>query len=129
MSRRLTSRKMAAIPAARRVAMMSFRRRSRLLAALGHAVELQTVIDEIETELFGHTPLEPLDLLVDEFDHAAGGQIDQVVVVIADLLIARAAVAEIMALEDAGILEQLHGAIHGRDRNMRVDGDGAAIEL
>ncbi len=51
------------------------------------------------------------------------------IVVIADLLIARAAVAEIMALEDAGVLEQLDGAVDGRDRNMRVDGDGAAIEL
>ena len=37
--------------------------------------------------------------------------------------------AEIVALDDAGVLEQFHGAIDGGDRNMRVDFRAASIEL
>src|SRR4030095_863596 len=100
MSSRVASRKAMVMPVARRVAMMSFRRRTRLLAALGYAVELQAMVDQIEAELFGDAALQALDVLVDEFDHAARGEIDQMIVVIADLFVAGAAVAEIVALEN-----------------------------
>src|SRR5262245_56448137 len=129
MSRSVTIRKVRVIPTARSVAMRSFRWRPRLLAALWNAVELETMIDEIETELVRHAPLKALDLVVDEFDHAAGRKIDQMIVVVADLFIARPAVAEIVAFENARILEQLHRAVDGRDRDVRIHGDGAAIEL
>src|SRR5215471_5031503 len=107
-----------------------FRRRwTRLLAALGHAVQFQPVIDELKTELLGHAPLQALDLLIDEFDHLAGREIDQVVMMVADLFITRAAVPEIMAFKDSRVLKQLHCAIYGCDRDMRVDSDSAAVEL
>src|SRR5262249_6022480 len=48
---------------------------------------------------------------------------------LSDLFIARAPVTEIMALEDAGILEQLDGAVDGGDRDVRIDGDCTAIKL
>ncbi|MEY9605191.1 hypothetical protein ABIF74_009883 [Bradyrhizobium japonicum] len=57
-------------------------------------------------------------------------QIDEMVVMaVAHRLVARAALAEIMALDDAGILEQLDGAIHGRDRDLVVDGDAAPVQF
>ncbi|PAV69882.1 hypothetical protein WR25_20545 [Diploscapter pachys] len=43
--------------------------------------------------------------------------------------VARAAVAEIVAIQDAGLFEQAHGAINGGDRNARVDQRGALIHL
>ena len=52
-----------------------------------------------------------------------------VVVGIGYLLIARAAVAEIVALEDVGLLEQAHGAIDRGDGDMRIDGDRALVKL
>src|SRR6267142_5390271 len=39
------------------------------------------------------------------------------------------AVTEIVPFDDASILEQLHGAIDGRDRNAVVDRGAASIEL
>src|SRR5258708_7942522 len=44
-----------------------------------------------------------------------------VVVALAQLLVARPAGAKIVSLDNAGILEQLHGAIDRRDRNPAVD--------
>ena len=51
------------------------------------------------------------------------------VMLVAGLLVARAAIAEVVALDDAGLFEQPHGAIDGGDRDVRIDGVGAAIEL
>ncbi len=65
-----------------------------------------------------------------EFDHAARLHVDKVVMMgFGDFLVARAAVAEIVALQDAGILEQLHGAIDGGDGDMRIDDRGPAVKL
>ncbi len=56
--------------------------------------------------------------------------VDQVVVVaFRRLLIAGAAVAEIMALEDAGLLEQTHRAINRGERDVGVDLGGALVHL
>ena len=44
-------------------------------------------------------------------------------------LVAGAAGAEIVAGDDAGILEQLDRAVDGGDRDLRIDGRGAAVEL
>src|SRR5262245_1692062 len=52
-----------------------------------------------------------------------------VVMLLGQCLIARPTLAEIMALDDAGILEELYGAINGRDRDVWIDGGGAAIKL
>ena len=65
------------------------------------------MVDQLEAQLFGHAALQLLDVLIDELDHAPRGHIDQVIVMFADLLITRTAVAEIMAFENARILEQL----------------------
>src|SRR6202040_1469488 len=74
--------------------------------------------------------LQLLDFLGGEFDHLAVAQIDQVVVVaVAHLLVAGAALAKIVPLDDACVLEQLHRAINRRDRDLVVDGDAAAIQF
>ncbi len=88
------------------------------------------MVDQLESQLLGHAALELFDILIAEFDHAAGRHVDQVVVMgFRHLLIARAAVAEIVAFEDAGILEQLDGAVDGGNGNMGVDRRGAAVQV
>ena len=42
--------------------------------------------------------------------------------------VARAAVAELVPLEDAGLLEQAHGAVDGGDRDVRIDRRGARVQ-
>src|SRR5882724_1587384 len=92
------------------------------------AIQLQPVIDQFVAELAGDFGLQLFDLLGGEFDHLAVAQIDQMVVVaVAHLFVAGAAFAKVVPLDDAGVLEQLDGAIHRRDRDFVVDGDAAAI--
>ena len=71
-----------------------------------------------------------LDLLGPELDHLAGAQIDEMVVVGIGIWSRSApALAEIVALDDPGILEQLHRAVDGGDRDAVVDLGAAAIKL
>src|SRR5213075_436074 len=73
------------------------------------AVKLHPVIDETETQLLGDALLERFQLIVDELDDVARLDIDQMVVMrFRGRLVARAAVAELMALEDSRLLEQSH---------------------
>src|SRR5271154_2259900 len=66
-----------------------------------HGEQLQPVIHQLVTQTRGDLALQLLDLLVLEFDHPPALQIDQVIVVFGrHLLVARAAVAEIVAFED-----------------------------
>src|SRR5476651_256517 len=88
------------------------------------------MIDELEAQLFGDPALKPFDVLVAEFDDASGLDIDQVIVVrLRSLFVTRAAVAKIMALQNAGILEQLYRAIDRGDGDVRIDGRRALVEL
>ena len=83
-----------------------------------------------EAEALGDRLLQALDLLVAEFDHLAGAEIDQVIVVdVGNRLVAAAALAEIVAGDDAGILEELDRAVDGGDRDPRIDRRGAPIEF
>src|SRR5215831_16342159 len=94
------------------------------------AIKLQPVIDQPVAELAGNLGLQLLDFLAGELDHLAVAQVDQVVVMaVAHLFVARAALAEIMPLYDAGILEQLDRAIDRRDRDLVVDRDAAPVEF
>jgi hypothetical protein len=52
-----------------------------------------------------------------------------VVVVGRHLLVARAPVAEIMARQDARLLEQADGAIDGGNADMRIDFDGTRATM
>jgi len=103
---------------------------ARRLAPFGHAIQFQPVIDQLETQLLGNTALELFDIFIAKFDHAAGGHVDEMIVMgFGYLFIARAAIAEVMTLQDAGILEQLDCTIYGRNRNMRIDGRGTTIQF
>src|SRR6188472_2585405 len=87
--------------------------RSGFVVVQRNAIQFQPVIDQLVAELAGDLGLQLLDLLVGEFDHLAVAQIDQMVVMaVAHLLVAGAALAEIMPLDDPGVLEQLDGAVH-----------------
>src|SRR3954470_14734517 len=82
-----------------------------------HGVKLEAVIDQLVAELARHLGLELLDLLGLELDHLSGAQINQVIVMrVRYLLVASPAFAEVMTLDDAGILEQLDGPVHRGDR-------------
>src|SRR3546814_14480562 len=88
-----------------------------ILAIERDAIKLHAVIDEAEAQPLGDLLLELLKLGIDEFEHLAGLDVDQVIVVrFGRGLVARTAVAEIMAIEDAGLLEQPHRAVDGRDQ-------------
>ena len=76
------------------------------------------MVDQAEAELLGDPLLQRLQLVVDELDDVAGLDVDQMVVMAFRRgLVARAAVAEIVALEDARFLEQADGAVDGGDRD------------
>src|SRR5258705_9292587 len=76
------------------------------------AIQFQPVIDQFVAELAGDFRLQLFYFFRCEFDHLAVAQIDQMVVMaVAHLFVAGAALAKIMALDDAGILEQLDGSI------------------
>ena len=86
--------------------------------------------DQIESQLAGHPLLDALDLLVAELDHLAGLQVDQVIVVPARrLLVAPATRAEVVALQEPVRLEQLDGAVDGRERDARIERIGAPVDF
>jgi hypothetical protein len=94
------------------------------------AEQLEPVADQAKAELARHGLLQALDLLVLELDHLAGLHVDEVIVMaVPGRLIARAAVAELMALKNAGAFEQAHGAVHGGERNAGIAGTRPAINL
>src|SRR3954464_5913444 len=94
-------------------------RKSGFLFVERDAIQLQPVINQLVAELAGDLGLQLLDLLGGELDHLAVAQIDQMIVMaVGHLLIARPAFAEIVPLDDPGILEQFYGAIHRRDRDL-----------
>lgn len=87
------------------------------------------MIDEAETELLRDLALQGFQLLIDEFNHPAGFDIDQVIVMtVVRSFIARAAIAEIMALQDARFLEQAHGPVNRGDRDSSVDCRSARMQ-
>jgi hypothetical protein len=93
-----------------------------------NGVELDPVIDETIAQAARHLGLQPLDFLRLELDDFAGAEIDQVVVVrVGHLLVARAPIAEIVTLDDAGIFKQLHRPVYRRDRDMRIDRGAAPV--
>src|ERR1700730_12556506 len=76
------------------------------LGAAGYRIELQAVSDQIVTELAGHGLLQLFDLFVAKLDHAAGLQVDQMVVMVArHLFVAGSAIAEIVSRQNVGFFE------------------------
>src|SRR3546814_4397880 len=70
-----------------------------------------------------------LDLLVGEFHHLARLHVDEVVVMLfRPLLIARPAIAEVVPLQDARLLEELHRAVHGGNGDPGIALDGTLID-
>src|ERR1700761_9424368 len=109
MAAKVTIRKTARMVAARsRAITPRAPAASRLgLSPFGNAIKLEAVIHELEAQLFRHPALQLLDILVAEFDDAARRHVNQMVVMgFRHFLIARAAIAEIVPLQNSGILEQ-----------------------
>ena len=80
------------------------------------------MVDETISQLLGDLLLQGLDLGIDELDHLAGLDVDEVVMVrFGHRFIARATVTEIVAVEYAGFLEQADSAVDRRDRDALID--------
>ena len=87
------------------------------------------MVNEAIAELLGNLALKLFDLGVDKFNDFPGFDIDQVIVVgFGNRLITLAAIAEIVAIKDAGLFEETHGAVDGCDRDARIDGRRAAVK-
>ena len=96
--------------AARRVQ----RRRNASCALLLAGVEFEPVVDDFIPEFRRDPVLQLLDLVVAEFDDLAGLHIDQMIVMLLGrFLIARAPVAEIVTVQDIGLLEQANRPVDG----------------
>src|SRR3954447_18337623 len=92
------------------------------IAVEGDAVELHPMIDEAEAKALGDALLKRLQLVVDELDDPAGLDVDQMVVVrLRRGFVTRAPIAELVALEDPGLLEQADRTIDRRDRDVGID--------
>ena len=73
-------------------------------------------------EALGGRARELFELGVDEFDDLAGLDVDQMVMMrLGRGLVARAAIAEIVAVENAGFFEQADRAVYRCDRDARID--------
>src|SRR5262249_35923808 len=95
-----------------------------------HAEQPEPVADQAKAELARYILLQLLDLLVGELDDLPSLDVDQVVVVAEPRrLVARASVAEIVALEDASAFEQTHGAVDSGQRDARIARRRPAIDL
>src|SRR5262249_22647447 len=69
-------------------------------------VEFEPMVDQAITEAPRDVGLQAFDVFRLKLDHLAGAQIDEMVVMaVGHLFVARAPVAKVMALDDAGILE------------------------
>ena len=81
------------------------------------------MVDEAEAELFSDHFLQRLKLGINEFDHVAGLDIDQMIMMrLGSGFITRPAITKIMPLKNAGLFKQANSAIHRRDRNARING-------
>ena len=82
------------------------------------------MVGDDEAVGLGDAILQSLDLGVDEFDDAPARRADEVIVVLvlvaADVLVARVAVAELADLGEATRRQQLHGPIDRGLTNLRV---------
>jgi hypothetical protein len=88
------------------------------------------VIDEAEAEALGDCRLDGFEVGVVEFDHVAGFDVDQMVVMLVGRrLVARAAVAEVVAFEDSGLFEEADRAVDRGDGDALVDGGGATVQF
>src|SRR6185503_12466623 len=79
-----------------------------------HAIKLEPVPYQIETQLPRDALLDALDILVLELDHATGFDVDQMIVVATGgLFVAPAASTEVVTFENALGSKQLERAIDG----------------
>jgi hypothetical protein len=92
------------------------------LAVEPDAIEFHPVIDEAIAQLFGYLLLQSFKLWIDEFDDLAGLNVDEMIVMrLGSGFITRAAVSEIMPVENAGFFEQADRAVDRRNRNAWID--------
>src|SRR5215467_8084227 len=79
--------------------------------------------NETEAKLSRHALLQAFDLFIAELDDLSGLEVDEMIVMAkARGLVTRAAVAELVAFEDAGAFKQAHRTVDRRERDARIAG-------
>eukprot|EP01031_Cornospumella_fuschlensis_P048803 gene48803-59759_t len=117
---RSSTAKAAIAPTIRRVA----------VALSGNREQFQTMPDQPISQPGRDLFLQRLDVGIDEFDHIARDHVDQVVMVVAfGVFIARAPVAEFQPFQNTGLFQQLDRAVNRGQRNARINGGGAGVQL
>ena len=80
------------------------------------------MINQPVSQSLGNLPLQRLKFRIDEFDYLAAFDVDQVIVVCFGCgFIARATVAKIVTIKDAGLFEQAHCPVNRGNRDARID--------
>jgi len=88
------------------------------------------MVDETVSESPSNFPLQAFNLVVLEFDHPAGAEVDEVVVVLLRRhFIPGASVAKIVALQNACLVEQADCSVHGSDTDAGIDLARSAVQL
>src|SRR5215472_436761 len=86
--------------------------------------------DEFVAELIGNDLLQSFDLLVAEFYHSTGLQVDQMVMVSTrHFLVAGAPITEIVSCQNTGLFKQPHCPIYCGDADVRIDRGGSTVNL
>jgi len=87
------------------------------------------MIDETKAVFLGDARLKRLDLVILKLDHLARLHVDEVIVMlIRHLLVARAAIAEVMALKDIGLFEEAKRTVDGRKADAAIYLGGAVVD-
>src|SRR3546814_13340498 len=99
------------------------------LAIEGDTIKFHAVVDEPVSEPLGDHLLQRFEFGIDEFDDLARLDVDQMVVMLLGCrLIARAAVAEIVAVENPRLFEQAYDAVNGGRSEERSVGKGCVCK-
>lgn len=85
------------------------------LAVGAEPIQLHFVTDELKAEAFGHILLQQLDLIVLKLDDSPAGITNTVVVVLGDVLVESLAIGKVAFLDQAGLAQQAHRTIDGRE--------------
>ncbi len=93
-------------------------------------IQFQPVPLQPVAQLLGDPFLQGLDLGIDEFDHLAGREVDQMIVVVAvGGFIPRATIAELVLVQNPRLFEQLDRAIDRGKRDARIGPGGPGEQL
>ena len=95
-----------------------------------HAVQLESMADQLEAHFAGDAFLQFFDFLAAELDDATRRHVDEMVVVFArDFFVTPPSGSEGVLFEYALLFEQAQGSVDGRERDAGIDRVGTAMDF